>query len=75
MSYDWADAMADERTIKRQLNDGGMYAKMRKRIDELERRCAKLENMVLAMWDAPGMPGATAILREFDEIKVDSGQP
>ncbi len=38
------------------------------RIIQLEQRCAKLEEMVLAMWDAPGMPGAAAVLEEFEKI-------
>jgi hypothetical protein len=35
----------------------------------LEEKVKRLEQMVGAMWDAPGMPGANAIEKEYEKMK------
>ncbi len=37
-------------------------------IEELKEKIKTLEQMVLAMWDAPGMPGFNQIMKELDDL-------
>jgi hypothetical protein len=49
----------------------GLYvqvSELQKEVGELKRENAALRTMVLAMWDAPGMPGANATLAAFSEL-------
>ena len=40
----------------------------KEKYQKLKKRLKMLEQKVEAMWDAPGMPGANAIVDEFDEL-------
>ncbi len=42
---------------------------LEQRLEEEQQERKRLEDMVLAMWDAPGMPGAQAEAEEFHSAK------
>lgn len=59
-------------------NDLSMYAcdvlRLREENEEMKKQIAKMEAMIEAMWDAPGMPGSNAVLEDFEEEKTENGK-
>ena len=47
---------------------------LQEEIAMLKAKNIKLEAMIEAMWDAPGMPGSNAVLEDFEEEKTENGK-
>lgn len=45
----------------------GRIESLERQLEEEKTQRKRLEDMVLAMWDAPGMPGAQAMAEKFAE--------